>query len=39
MKKTYQTPKTEAVQLLGHNAIMTGSVFIGGGYGNPDGMD
>lgn len=41
MKKIYQTPKTEAVQLLGHSAIMVGSGLFNlyGGLGAPDGMD
>jgi hypothetical protein len=32
MKKSYITPQTEAIELLGTNAIMAGS----GGYTNPN---
>ena len=28
MKKVYLAPQTEAIQLLGENAIMTGSGFV-----------
>lgn len=30
MKKVYLAPQTEAIELLGTNAIMAGSGFIGG---------
>lgn len=40
MKKKYQTPQTENIQLLGHNAIMASSGFIlGPGSGEPGGND
>jgi hypothetical protein len=41
MKKTYQTPQTENIQLLGHNAIMVASpgFIVGPGSGIPDGND
>ena len=37
MKKSYIAPQTEAIELLGANAIMAGSGFIGTGlgYGDP----
>ena len=37
MKKVYMAPQTEAIELLGANAIMAGSGFVGTGlgYGNP----
>ncbi|MBR5854728.1 MAG: hypothetical protein IKY87_03485 [Paludibacteraceae bacterium] len=31
MKKNYIAPQTEAIQLLGENAIMAGSPTVGGG--------
>ena len=38
MKKVYIAPQTEAIELLGENAIMTGSTIIGwGGVGGYDG--
>ena len=33
MKKSYIAPQTEAIELLGANAIMAGSGFIGWGAG------
>ena len=33
MKKNYIAPQTEAIELLGENAIMTGSTIIGWGGG------
>jgi hypothetical protein len=37
MKKSYIAPQTEAIELLGANAIMAGSGFMGTGleYGTP----
>jgi len=41
MKKIYQTPKTDFVQMLGQSAIMVGSnvLDIHGGTGIPDRVD
>ena len=41
MKKQYQTPTTEAIQLLGQNAIMVGSTgfMLGPGDGSPGSPD
>lgn len=43
MKKIYQTPKTESVQMLGQSAIMVGSpggfVDLYEGTGKPGGID
>lgn len=40
MKKSYQIPKTEHIQMLGQSAIMVGSVLdLGGGSGTPGIMD
>lgn len=33
MKKNYMAPQTEAIELLGTNAIMAGSGFVGTGLG------
>ena len=42
MKKIYQTPKTDSVQMIGHCAIMAasgGPLNIGGGSGIPGEME
>lgn len=41
MKKIYQTPKTDFVQMIGQSAIMVGSnvLDIHGGTGTPSGVD
>ena len=41
MKKQYQTPQTESIQLLGSNAIMVGSsgFILGPGEGVPGSPD
>lgn len=41
MKKTYQKPQTDTVQMLGQNAIMVGSSVLNiyGGTGTPEGVD
>lgn len=41
MKKTYQKPQTDTVQMLGQNAIMVGSSVLDlyGGSGTPGGVD
>ena len=40
MKKSYQKPQTEHIQMLGQSAIMVGSVLdLGGGTLPPGSMD